>query len=106
MTTSWPKFVIKCKSRISVLARELFLSREHLKAIHAEQIDELRSEIKELESRCKQAETATERCERLLDEETQRTTALEKQLEEARRSIQLPDDRLLEGSSTVLRSWP
>lgn len=85
-------FFSHCKSRASALARECFLSRERWKAKYAQQIDQLRSQVKELESHCKQAEAAIERFERLWQEQVQRTKSLEQQLEETQRSAHLPDD--------------
>ncbi len=85
-------FFSHCKSRVSALARECFLSREHWKAKYAQRIDQLSSQIKELESRCQQAEAENERVQKLWQEQVHRTKALEQQLEEAKRSVHLPDD--------------
>jgi hypothetical protein len=92
VSTSWPMFLSQCKSRLSALARECFLSREHWKAKCAQQSDESKSQIKELESRCERAEAASERFEKLWQLQIQKTEALEHRLDQTQRLIQLPDD--------------
>ena len=85
-------FISQCKSRLSALARECFLSREHWREKHAQQTDEYNSQIRELESRCNRAEADSERFKKLWQQQVQKTEALEHQLEQAQRSVQLPED--------------
>ncbi len=58
VSTSWPMFINHCKSRVSALARECFLSRVHWKAKYVQKIGELHHQVKALVKRCQQAEAA------------------------------------------------
>jgi hypothetical protein len=56
---SWSKFVLRCKSRLSAIARSCFLGREHWykKYREAKQVEEeLRQVIANCEDRCRQLE--------------------------------------------------
>lgn len=92
MATSWTKFVDRCKSRFSALARSCYLGREHWKEKCAESCACLGDQIQELSAQCKRAESVAEHYQQLWQEQLQRAEGLEQQLEQAKQSIQLPDD--------------
>ena len=59
MVSSWPRFLSRCKSRLSALARSLFLSRQrwqekYLAARQAQR--ELQETLAQCEARCQQVE--------------------------------------------------
>lgn len=59
MVLSWPRFLSRCKSRLSALARSLFLSRQHWqqKSLAAQQAQrELQEALAQCEARCRQLE--------------------------------------------------
>lgn len=59
MASSWPRFLSRCKSRWSALARSLFLSRQHWqqKSLAAQQAQrELQEALAQCEARCRQWE--------------------------------------------------
>ena len=59
MVTSWPRFLSRCKSRLSTLARSLFLSRRRWQAKYfaARQAQrELQETLARCEARCQQVE--------------------------------------------------
>lgn len=92
MATSWTKFVDRCKSRFSALARSCYLGREHWKEKCAEACACLGDRIEELSAQCKRAESAAGHYHQLWQEQLQRAEGLEQQLVQAKQSIQLPDD--------------
>lgn len=59
MVSSWPRFLSRCKSRLSALARSLFLSRQHWqkKYLAAQQAQrELQEALAQCEARGRQLE--------------------------------------------------
>lgn len=59
MASSWPKFASCCKSRLSAIARNCFLRREHWREKFRETravLEELREEAAKSEARCTQVE--------------------------------------------------
>lgn len=68
---SWSKFLSRCKSRLSAIARSCFLGREHWykRYREAEQVQvELREVIAKCEERCQQLEQKNQDlCQQVLD---------------------------------------
>lgn len=85
MASSWPKFLSCCKSRLSALARSLFLSRQRWqeKYLAAQQAQrELQETLAQCEARCRQVE-------RQRQELAERVARLQSQLDQPR-PVSLP----------------
>ena len=84
MGSSWSKFVSRCKSRLSAIARSCFLGREHWykKYREAKQVEEqLQQVIANCEERCRQLEQKNQDlCHQVLDLRTQVTQPYEIEL--------------------------
>lgn len=80
MATLWPKFVSQCKSRLSAIARRVFLSRAHWR----QKCLELKGVLQEMQEECAETEAHWRQLERENIELRERVSQLELELAQPR----------------------
>jgi hypothetical protein len=97
MFTSWSIFRDKCKSRMSAIARSLYLGREHWVQKYREEVASLRQQVARVYAERKELESTTARLRQERDDARHKMLDLEKQLADRRKQFQLPDDPPAQG---------
>ncbi len=92
MATSWPSFIDGCKSRFSAIARSVYLGRQHWIQKYRVEVASLNQQVAQIDSERKQIEAIAAELRRERDEALQKFHALEQQLAEGNKRVQLPDD--------------
>lgn len=92
MSTSWPSFIDRCKSRFSAVARSVYLGRQHWIEKYREEVTSLKQQLAQIEAERKEVASISVALRQDLNHAQLRSRELEQQLEERSKRIQLPED--------------